>query len=267
MTDVDKVVQDAIKWMAAEYKFLKDLEGDIAKLKPMITNARKKECTSEIKKLFKDFRYVGRSERRFMRYEDLLEKKMKVMLEEMMKRLPDQAFMKKLGDERWKLLERLHAEASALVIDTSLFRGRIHDYLDVLKSALKSENLEQTRSVLETLIGIVNDAETWIKALTVDLQKAKSLSRSFVSTHYYGTEYRDIVMGVHNRPDFTLNSRQSTSTFDFDKPYRERLEQEKKLRAKKAAWEYEEGESRAMERDRRAALKAYKKEHNDGESR
>ena len=69
LKQLKKATKRSWKWLGAEFSSFKDLKKDLEQLKSDISEAKEKEESKDIKKAFRDFKYIGRAEYRETRYE------------------------------------------------------------------------------------------------------------------------------------------------------------------------------------------------------
>src|SRR3989338_9662998 len=72
-------INKAIRQIVREYYFFQELEKDLKDLKQAIKEGKRKQEVKDIKLAFKDFKYIGRAERRFNNYEKLVEEFFKLL--------------------------------------------------------------------------------------------------------------------------------------------------------------------------------------------
>src|SRR3989338_1000804 len=166
--DVQKHVQAAVAWLASEHNFFIELKNDLANLKEDLESAKAKEQVKDIKKAFRDFRYLARSEQRFQQYEK--------QVEEALADLGKQKItVSGTISEIHHLIQRLQTEAASLIHDSSFYEGKIQKLLTYLQVNIQEHHLEQAQAVLMEIILVVDDAEKWIAALSVDLNQARQI--------------------------------------------------------------------------------------------
>src|SRR3989338_8003259 len=78
---IQEEIEKAIKLLSSEHYFFKSLKEDLNELKIDLSSAKEKESVKEIKKALRDFKYIGKSERRFERYEQDIEKEAEILME------------------------------------------------------------------------------------------------------------------------------------------------------------------------------------------
>ncbi len=172
---LNKAVQEAVAWLAAEYKFFEELRNDLAELKKDVETASEKKASKDVKDVkaaLKDFQYIGRSERRFKRSEAEVEK----MLARLEKSRKLEVVPKRSLDS---LKRRLRIESDSLIKNASLFEGRIKVLLLELELALRKNNQKLVNSLLKELHDAVCHSEFWIAALSTDLQAAKGIIKGY----------------------------------------------------------------------------------------
>ncbi len=168
MAPIQTVLAEAIGWLASEHKFFVELKQDLAKLKKDLDDAKKEAQVKDIKLCFKDFRYLGVSEARFNQREQHIEQALKELLD---RKITITGSIKEIQE----LLQRLRTEAANLIRSSSLYEGKIRDFLIHLQKEIKDSEMEQAHALLMELGTLIEQAEQWIAALSVDLERAKRL--------------------------------------------------------------------------------------------
>lgn len=168
--DVNKHIQEAIAWLASEHKYFGELKDDLAQLKKDLESAKEKEQVNDIKKAFRDFRYLARSEQRFQRHEQQVEEALTDLQKQ---KITVSGTIHEIQD----FLQQLHTEAANLIRDSSFYEGRIRKLLTHLQADIQDHHLEQAQAVLMEITQVIDDAEKWIAAVSVDLNKAKKIVR------------------------------------------------------------------------------------------
>lgn len=161
-----KEVEHAIKWLAAEFKFLKKLHEDLEK----IEKEELKEQEKDLKKDLRVVRYIGRAERR-------AEKDIKDILEEIKKAEKEETTHEKLG----KIFKEIEVPAAQLLKEGSLYVGNLRGQIKTIRTdaaLAKKYPKEETRAAIQKEI---NNLESkvirlldWIATLEVGLKKAES---------------------------------------------------------------------------------------------
>ena len=178
--EFSRSIQNGIKWLSSEHSYFKDLKDHLQELKRDISTGKEKEKVKEIKAAFKDFRYIGKSERRFANSEKHVEE----LFGELMKRMD--GYLKTYKDSELILLEelkkvekRMRIEANNLLIHTSYYEGKIRTFLFHLRDEVKDNEVEKAQQILMEVEEAVEEAEKWIDALVIDYRKAKDLATKF----------------------------------------------------------------------------------------
>ncbi len=169
--DLKENIEKAIGWAASEHNYFKELKEDLAELKKNIQNAKKEKLVKGMRVAFRDYRYLGQSERRLNNYVGNVES----LLDGIKSKVTVSGKVKEIEE----LVKHLDIEAVALVKDCSLYEGRIKDLLSHLSHNIKDHELEKAHQVLMELEEVVDDTEKWIAALSSDLKEAKKLSAEY----------------------------------------------------------------------------------------
>jgi DNA repair exonuclease SbcCD ATPase subunit len=163
--DIKEPLQTSIGWILREFYFFKQLQDDLKELKTDISHAKKKEEVKDIKDALRDFKYIGRAEKRFDVYEKEFEEKLAALKKEIT--------VTGTIEEIERLSERIHTEAASLVRDASFYDSKLKDYLSHLKHHI--DEIESAHAVIMEIEQIIEEAENWIRALLIDFEKAKKL--------------------------------------------------------------------------------------------
>lgn len=166
--DFEKHVHGAIQWAATEYNFFNDLKNDLLLLKRDISLGKEKSEVKDIKHALKDFRYIGKAERRFDDHEKHVEEFLQKVREH-------ELSVTGSAHNIQKLLDRLHTEAASLIKDSSLYEGKVRELLLHLRDEIKDHEIDQAQAILMQVEELIEDAEKWIAALPIDLKRAKRI--------------------------------------------------------------------------------------------
>ncbi len=168
--DANKHIQEAVAWLASEHKFFGELKDDLTQLRKDLETAKAKEQVTDIKKAFRDFRYLARSEQRFQRHEQQVEEALADLRKQ---KIAVSGTIQEIQD----LLQQLHTEAANLIRDSSFYEGKIRKLLTYLQVDIQDHHLEQAQAVLMEIMQVVDDAEKWVAAVSTDLNNAKKIFR------------------------------------------------------------------------------------------
>ena len=168
--DADKHIQEAVAWLASEHNFFIELKKDLTDLKGDLESAKTKEQVKDIKKAFRDFRYLARSEQRFQQHEKQVEEALADLQKQ---KISVSGTIHEIQD----LLQRLQTEAASLISDSSFYEGKIRKLLTYLQVDIQDHHLEQAQAVLMEITDVMDDAEKWIAAVSTDLNNAKKIFR------------------------------------------------------------------------------------------
>lgn len=178
----------AYEFLMQEYDHFKEFREDLEKLHNLLDKTRREgpenyreELRVKIKayeEIFKDFNYVGRSERRFNRF--------LVKVEGDIKKLIRQQKDKKKKEELTELEEHMEIGGKAILAAASLHEGRIRQQLNDFQEYWGEHNIDLQRSYSSStdryheeiykIQQLVKRTITWMAALTRDLQRAQRLS-------------------------------------------------------------------------------------------
>lgn len=186
-----RVFKHAIKWLAAEHKYFRELREDLEELQEDIREAKgaatekekkvgEKEILRDIRHAFRDFRYIAKSERRF-------EQKDK-QIQEILHKLKgiagaESAASKTPSRRAEELLRESEAAANYLVKVASYYEGAIRDRLLYIQHEAKEHELDKVLIALNELEEIIETSQRWIAALQVDLREARKLEEEHFRRH------------------------------------------------------------------------------------
>lgn len=186
--DYGKALEEAIKYVALEHHFFNEFRRDLKILRAAIRKAVIEHSVVGIKSAVRFARYIAKAEKREQRSLHHVSE----LLEGLHGRIADQKAAREVekgtGVTVENLIERLDIEAAHLVRDVSRFDGQIMRLLKDLDSRIEDNELEQAHQILMQLSEVVDDAEKWLAALSVDLDKAKSLREDFALIYHETVE-------------------------------------------------------------------------------
>jgi len=178
---IDDDAHDAMKWLAAEYKYLNELKEDLDNIKKDISNIKQEK--KDVKIAEKLLTQIGRCERRATRYEKRLDED----LQQLLKGLPSDLAEKCANVER-----NLRIAMDNILKNTSRYVGDLKDSINKLK--LQVSLLEQYKSkpdkqqeinstineLIEKLEEQVDYITRWVSSLSVDLKQVEEFERKLV---------------------------------------------------------------------------------------
>ncbi len=173
-----RIFKQAIKWLAAEHKYFKELQEDLEQLKQDAQTAKEKESLGDVRHAFRDFRYLAKSERRFERKFKDIEDILKELKQKT--RLAGSAKTAKIAEN---LQREAEAAANYLVKAASYFEGSIRERLLSLQHEVKGHQWAQIKITLQEVEEIAAQAQKWIAALQIDIEKARKLEEEYVHKH------------------------------------------------------------------------------------
>jgi hypothetical protein len=176
---LSKSIDKAIRFLASEFYYFKELGVDLNELKYHVSLAKKalekkqnkkaKHLKNleirQVKSAFKDYKYIGRSQARF-------NKKMKFVIEAI-----EFFHVKSKSIKQAKILKEFHVEVSHLFRDASQFEGKIRDHLKHLKDEIKEQETHKLQASLAQLEEEIQDAKKWLEALQKSLRDAKKITK------------------------------------------------------------------------------------------
>ncbi len=175
-------IKSAIKWLAAEHHYLKRISKDLADLQADVIKARAVQESEDIARALRDFRYVGRCERRFQDSGQEVEE----IFDALKRNLEGSGTLQEL-----ELLARHIRIATETVIkNCSLREGLIKNKLLIIQSAISSSvpfppkgatGIPRIRDHLREAEQLIAETQEWIAALSKDLDKAMELDRGLTA--------------------------------------------------------------------------------------
>lgn len=172
---IDAEVKRGMRLLAGEHAAIKNLKVDISYIRQsLLTRARRQEVEG-IKDVHRDFRRLGKTERRLQPVEDALEEATRLLDKKVKAPPATQAeIQQKIADTR----QRLRIEAEEILKAGSKYQGTIRTLLDKLDEQLKPDYpdpslVQETLDELEHLLNEID--KKWIPALASDFNKAKKV--------------------------------------------------------------------------------------------
>ncbi|HIH11306.1 TPA: hypothetical protein HA241_03895 [Candidatus Woesearchaeota archaeon] len=167
---LDVAAAHGMKWLAAEHNFFAELQRDLETLRKNLTTARASSNVADIKRAFRDFKFIGKCERRADNYEN----QVMASLETYAGTVRVQGTL----DEITQLRERIHVEAAELVRVASFYEGEIKSQLVHLRDNIQEQHFDQAQALIMEIEQRIEEAEKWLAALVKDLTLAKTLHRT-----------------------------------------------------------------------------------------
>jgi len=172
---IDSEVKRGMKLLAGEHAAIKSLKNDISHIRQaLLTRARRQEVEG-IKEIHRDFRRLGKTERRLQPVEDAIEEAMH-LFDKKVKAPPttQTEIHQKIEDIR----QRLRIEAEEILKAGSKYQGTIRTLLAKLDKELKPDfpdpnRVQETLDELEHLLNEID--KKWIPALASDFNTAKKI--------------------------------------------------------------------------------------------
>lgn len=177
-----KDVEHAIKWLAAEYHFLKKLHEDLEELEE---HEKDKKVIKYFKAPRKDVRRIGKSER-------IVERD----VEKVIKQLREGRGKSSSPEKVDKLLKEINIPAGELLKNGSIYVGSLRKQLKEIRSKAALErkykdNPElgaEVHKEIEELDVKVNKLIGWIAALEIGLKKVEKIENLELGTEHEKTE-------------------------------------------------------------------------------
>src|SRR3989344_6250336 len=201
-TKFDSVIEKAIKWIAVESKYMSDVKKDLEALQSELKAPSRRgwlsffsgsNGTKLVRKALKDFRMVGRCERREAR----LDKEIVDILEELKGQVSATASLHELE----ALKVKIETEARSILKETSFYEGGIKTKLENIQRLVAQHIPEddELRCALDELFKDINRVLDWMNGLTINLRQARSASE-----RYFAAIYPKVYLGG-NEPNTNKN--------------------------------------------------------------
>jgi hypothetical protein len=163
--DIHTQVSKAIKWLAAESKYMNDVYEDLLKLEEDIEKANTKRKLKDIKKALKDFKQVGKCELRAHKFE-------KTALEDLKRLEANHRISINLSNEELaKLKQSIQVHARKILDEASRGEGKIRKQLVELQKLIKAKKEKEARNKLKELEEEVSNTLDWIHGLIIEDQR------------------------------------------------------------------------------------------------
>jgi len=190
-TKFDSVIEKAIKWIAVESKYMSDVKKDLEALQSELKAPSRRgwlsffsgsNGTKLVRKALKDFRMVGRCERREAR----LDKEIENMLEELKGQVSATGSLHELE----ALKVKIETEARSILKETSFYEGGIKTKLENIKKEITTYGkageyeLSCMMNELNELYKDIDRVLEWMNALTINLRQARSASERYFAAIY-----------------------------------------------------------------------------------
>ena len=173
---LDKDLVLAIDWAAAEYKYVVNLKDELAEVKGQ---------KSKLRKAIKILRYIGRAERRAFRYEEVAEKGLKEILQDLSTHLGhDFSSKHAVIDAMRNVIKEIDIEHDTLLKYASRYEGVLAGELEEakLKASLEKKEPDKAEQIHASLLQLIDhvqeqisEIEKWVRALEASLQKAREI--------------------------------------------------------------------------------------------
>lgn len=183
---LDKDLVLAIDWAAAEYKYVVNLKDELAEVKGQ---------KSKLRKAIKILRYIGRAERRAFRYEEVAEKGLKEILQDLSTHLGhDFSSKHAVIDAMRNVIKEIDIEHDTLLKYASRYEGVLAGELEEakLKASLEKKEPDKAEQIHASLLQLIDhvqeqisEIEKWVRALEASLQKAREILKQLPDERRY----------------------------------------------------------------------------------
>ena len=187
-TKFDSVIEKAVKWVAAESSYMSDVRNDLKALQSELKAPSRRglfsflsgsQSTKLVRKALKDFKMVGRCERR----EAALDKEIVMIIHELKGEVKATGSLHELE----ALKTKIETEARSILGETSFYEGGIKTKLQNIQKEIPiHERLGESElpRLLDELLGEVKRVIGWMTALTIDLRNARRESERYFAAIY-----------------------------------------------------------------------------------
>ena len=195
LENVDNVLIEAIKWVAAEYKYVVELKEDLEKI--TLQESHLDEDSRLLSHALTALRYVARSQRRVTRLEERAEKKFSKIINKLSKYTGENYNeYAKLIDTLNKHFAKLKIEHDSIIKYVSMYRGYLKHGLTTFEAQvqlleeIKSEHsqkksehvLNACKASSKEIRKIVGDVYDWVVAMQVTMKKIRSTISDYDDT-------------------------------------------------------------------------------------
>src|SRR3989344_6377855 len=188
-TKFDAVVEKAIKWIAVESKYMSDVKKDLEALQSELKAPSRRgwlsffsgsNGTKLVRKALKDFRMVGRCERREAR----LDKEIVDILEELKGQVSATGSLHELE----ALKVKIETEARSILKETSFYEGGIKTKLENIQKEVHIDerigSFVELPRMMDELFKDINRVLDWMNGLTINLRQARHESERYFAAIY-----------------------------------------------------------------------------------
>ncbi len=168
-------VKRGMRVLATEHAAIQNLKDAISHIRQALLTRAKRQEVEGIKQIHRDFRRLGKAERRLQPVEGAIEEAMQLFDKEVKAPPATQAEIhQKIEETR----QRLRIEAEEILKGTSRYQGLISESLRKLDEELRNDfpNESLVREILDELEHLLNEIDKkWIPALSSDFNTAKKV--------------------------------------------------------------------------------------------
>ena len=192
--EMDKDARKAIEWVAAEYKYLKDVKIDLEYLE--WPSKKKSDEEKAYRKLSRASRYASLCERRS-------EKKIEILIEDLKKAVHTYPWLRKLESD-------IEIPAAKLVAAFSFYTGDFRKKIKALrKKFLEQKNASgksaeirdaELKAAAKEIEGYIDTLIEWVRGLEISLMKLRSKKFSLLekAKSFHGSRLeREIIAKFH----------------------------------------------------------------------
>ncbi len=175
-------IKSAIKWLAAEHHYLKKVSKDLAELQVDIIRTDSVQESEDITRALRDFKYVGRCERRFQDSGEEVEE----IFDALKRNLEGSGTLQELE----LLAKHIRIATETVIKNCSLREGMIKNKLLIIQSDISSSvpfppkgatGISRIQGHLREAKQLIAETQEWIAALPKDLDQAMELDRGLTA--------------------------------------------------------------------------------------
>lgn len=167
--EIDSNIQKDLNWLGTEYSLYKQLHAELLAVENALKTGNIKDADSELGKMRRGSRYLGRSQRRLNQFES----KLNAMLNRLKVTVKDKSVLAKIA----KVQEDLKVSNGYLIRIDSMFTGELKGDVASLKSAIKKRDINMVKTFLGRLEKVINqELPRWIGAEIASLKELQQVA-------------------------------------------------------------------------------------------
>ena len=185
----DKIIKKAISWMAVTHHYMVAFNNDLKKLERDVKSAAGKKSAKDIRRAFKDFRMVGRSESRFDNMEKEVERELNRIVHNHPVSIKSKTWADHHGFEQKdikKVLSDIHDEAMYVLTAVSRYEGRLLKRLKLIQAEVGDNSFQKAWEEVVNLESEVKKVMKFMDGLIAGMEDSEGLVRH--TDHQLGSE-------------------------------------------------------------------------------